>query len=186
MDIPSLKKTVTTKLSALSLPHDFGQNKLILVTGGGIISGEIVPVFCGAALKNWGIKTFLDTIAESFPRPLARKVEHVVDENGNVSDKAIEMEGSDTSLFVFKTVADPFVGKMSYFKVMNGDLSKDMTLRNTTTGASEKLNKLYIMRGKKQIEIDSLSCGDIGVVAKLSNTNTCKHRKNATENLFIK
>ena len=138
----------------------------------GIITGDIIPVFCGAALKNWGIKTFLDTIAESFPRPLARKVEHIVDEDGNESEIAIEMESDTTSLFVFKTVADPFVGKMSFFKVMNGELSKDMTLRNVNTGVNEKLNKLSIMRGKKQIDVDSLSCGDIGVTAKLVNTNT--------------
>ena len=138
----------------------------------GIISGDIVPVFCGAALKNWGIKTFLDTIAESFPRPIARKVEKLVDDEGNVTDIPIEMESATTSVFVFKTVADPFVGKMSFFKVMNGEVTKDMVLRNTTTGANEKFNKLSIMRGKKQIDVEVLSCGDIGVTAKLSNTNT--------------
>ena len=138
----------------------------------GIISGDIVPVFCGAAIKNWGIKTFLDTITESFPRPTARKVEHLVSEDGSVSETTIDPESSDTSLFVFKTVADPFVGKMSFFKVMNGSLKKDMVLRNTTTGQNEKFNKIFFLRGKKQIDVDVLSCGDIGVVAKLQNTNT--------------
>ncbi len=138
----------------------------------GIISGDIVPVFCGAALKNWGIKTLLDTIAESFPRPLARKVEKLVDEEGNVTETPIEMESATTSVFVFKTVADPFVGKMSFFKVMNGEITKDMVLRNTTTGQNEKFNKLMIMRGKKQIDVEALACGDIGVTAKLANTNT--------------
>ncbi len=134
----------------------------------GIITGDIVPVFCGAAIKNWGIKTFLDTIAESFPRPTARKVEHLADG----TEVAIDPEASDASVLVFKTVADPFVGKMSFFKVMNGEVKKDMTLRNTTTGQSEKLGKIFILRGKKQIDVDVLSCGDIGVVAKLVNTNT--------------
>ena len=149
----------------------------------GIISGDIVPVFCGAALKNWGIKTFLDTIAESFPRPLARKVERLVDDAGNVSEIAIDMESKTTSLFVFKTVADPFVGKMSFFKVMNGELNKDMVLKNTTSGVNEKLNKLTIMRGKKQIDVDSLSCGDIGVTAKLINTNTNDTLTTSSENI---
>ena len=138
----------------------------------GIISGDIVPVFCGAATKNWGIKTFLDTITESFPRPTARKVEHLVSEDGSLSEVSIDPESADTSLFVFKTVADPFVGKMSFFKVMNGTLKKDMVLRNTTTGQNEKFNKIFMLRGKKQIDVDALSCGDIGVVAKLANTNT--------------
>lgn len=138
----------------------------------GIISGDIVPVFCGSALKNWGIKTFLDTIAESFPRPTARKVEHIVGANGEISEIGIDMDSKETSLFVFKTVADPFVGKMSFFKVMNGSLDKDMVLRNTTSGANEKLNKIFFLRGKKQVDVDGLSCGDIGVTAKLSATNT--------------
>ena len=149
----------------------------------GIINGDIVPVFCGAAIKNWGIKTFLDTIAESFPRPLARKVEHLVDAEGNITETPIEMESATTSVFVFKTVADPFVGKMSFFKVMNGELIKDMTLRNTTTGANEKFNKLSIMRGKKQIEVDVLCCGDIGVTAKLVNTNTNDTLTTASEDI---
>ena len=137
----------------------------------GIITGDIIPVFCGSALKNWGIKTFLDTIAESFPRPIARKVEKIVD-GDEIKDIDIDMESKDTSIFVFKTVADPFLGKMSFFKVMNGEVKKDMVLRNTTTGTQEKLNKLFILRGKKQIDVEGLSCGDIGVTAKLSATNT--------------
>ncbi len=138
----------------------------------GIITGDIIPVFCGAAIKNWGIKTFLDTIAESFPRPIARKVEHIVNENGDIVETPIVVDSPDTSIFVFKTVADPFVGKMSFFKVMNGELTKDMVLKNTTTGTQEKLNKIFFLRGKKQIEVDTLACGDIGVTAKLQNTNT--------------
>ena len=137
----------------------------------GIITGDIIPVFCGSALKNWGIKTFLDTIAESFPRPIARKVEKIVD-GDEIKDINIDMDSKDTSIFIFKTIADPFLGKMSFFKVMNGEVKKDMVLRNTTTGAQEKLNKLFILRGKKQIDVDGLSCGDIGVIAKLSATNT--------------
>lgn len=138
----------------------------------GIITGDIVPVFCGSAVKNWGIKTFLDTIAESFPRPLARKVEHLVDDEGNVSETPIDMDSKDTSIFVFKTVADPFVGKISFFKVMNGELNKDTVLRNTRTGAQEKFAKMFMMRGKRQVEIDGFSCGDIGATAKLSSVNT--------------
>ena len=138
----------------------------------GIITGDIVPVFCGAALKNWGIKTFLDTIAESFPRPTARKTERLLAEDGTAVPVAIEPDGKDTSLFVFKTIADPFVGKMSFFKVMTGEINKDTVLRNTTTGQQEKINKMFLLRGKKQIEVDSLACGDIGVTAKLTATNT--------------
>ena len=133
----------------------------------GIIHGDIVPVFCGAASKLWGVWTMLDKIAESFPRHTAKKNETL--DNGD--DMEIQPEG-EPAIFVFKTVADPFVGKMSFFKVMNGTVRKDMLLRNNTTGDSEKLAHIYVMKGKKQTEVDELCCGDIGMVAKLANTNT--------------
>ncbi len=136
----------------------------------GIINGDIIPVFCGSATKMWGVTAVLDTIANSFPRPTARKTEIIVTPDGE-DEIAIDPEG-EASLFVFKTVADPFVGKMSFFKVMNGSLTKDMTLRNTTTGGNEKLARIYTIRGKKQTEVDALCCGDIGMTAKLNATNT--------------
>ncbi len=136
----------------------------------GIINGDIIPVFCGSATKMWGVTAVLDTIANSFPRPTARKTEIIVTPDGE-DEIAIDPEG-EASLFVFKTVADPFVGKMSFFKVMNGNLTKDMTLRNTTTGGNEKLARIYTIRGKKQTEVDALCCGDIGMTAKLNATNT--------------
>ncbi|MFA5561101.1 MAG: elongation factor G [Eubacteriales bacterium] len=137
----------------------------------GILQGDIVPVYCGAATKMWGMNTLLDHIACSFPSPLCNSADHIVDEAGEKQAVTLQEEG-DVSLFFFKTIADPFVGKMSFFKVMSGTLTKDMVLRNTTTGANEKLNRIYEMRGKKQVEIDSICCGGIGVTAKLSNTNT--------------
>ena len=133
----------------------------------GIIHGDIIPVFCGAATKLWGVWTMLDKITESFPRHTA-KVNEILD---NGDEMAINPDG-EPAMFVFKTVADPFVGKMSFFKVMNGTLKKDATLVNQTTGDNEKMAHLYTMKGKKQTEVDELACGDIGMVAKLSNTNT--------------
>ena len=133
----------------------------------GVIHGDIVPVLCGAATKLWGVWTLLDVIDESFPRHTAKKVELL--ESGD--EKEIETEG-ETALFVFKTVSDPFVGKMSFFKVMNGTLRKDMLLRNTSTDTNEKMAHIYIVKGKTQTEVDVLCCGDIGMTAKLANTNT--------------
>lgn len=133
----------------------------------GIIHGDIVPVFSGSATRLWGVRRLLDTIVDSFPRFTARKVEKDI----NGEDVKIEVDG-DTSIFVFKTVADPYVGKMSFFKVMSGTLKRDMTLKNLTTGTAEKMVHIYTIRGKKQAEVDELACGDIGVTAKLANTNT--------------
>lgn len=133
----------------------------------GIIHGEIVPVFCGAATKLWGVWTMLDKITESFPRHTAKKNELLADG----SQVEITPEG-EPALFVFKTVADPFVGKMSFFKVMNGTVKRDILMKNNTTGDNEKLAHIYVMNGKKQTEVDELCCGDVGMVAKLSGTNT--------------
>ena len=133
----------------------------------GIIAGSIVPVYCGSAVHMWGVIAMLDAIAQSFPRPTARKNETAAD--GKLTE--INPEG-DASIFVYKTVADPFVGKMSFFKVMNGSLKKDATLRNLRTGETEKMSRIYIMKGSKQTEVDELACGDLGMVAKLDNTNT--------------
>lgn len=133
----------------------------------GIIHGEIVPVFCGAATKLWGVWTMLDKITESFPRHTAKKNEKLED----ASYSEITPDG-EPALFVFKTVADPFVGKMSYFKVMNGTVKRDLLMKNNTTGESEKMAHIYVMNGKKQTEVDELCCGDIGMVAKLTGTNT--------------
>ena len=133
----------------------------------GIIHGDIVPVFCGAATKLWGVWTMLDKITESFPRHTAKKTELLADGD----DVEITSEG-EPSLFIFKTVADPFVGKMSFFKVMTGTVKRDLLMKNNTTGDNEKLAHIYVMNGKKQTEVDELACGDIGMVAKLTGTNT--------------
>lgn len=145
----------------------FTQEECALALHEGMITGAIVPVWCGSSENMRGIYSILTAIGDSFPRHTAKKVEKAEDD----SDIAIEREG-ECKLFVFKTIADPFVGRFSFFKVMNGELKKDMTLKNVQTGATEKFAKFYTICGKKQTEVDSLACGDIGVIAKLSDTNT--------------
>ena len=159
-------------------------NEAINAVHDGIINGGIVPVFCGSATKMWGVTAVLDNIANSFPRPTARKTETIITPDGE-DEKPIDPDG-ETSIFVFKTVADPFVGKMSFFKVMNGELKRDMTLRNTTTGNIEKMAHIYTIRGKKQTEVDCLCCGDIGMTAKLNAVNTNDTLTASAENIVYK
>ena len=147
--------------------EEITRDEAILALHEGIIAGSIVPVYCGAATKMWGVYALMDAIAESFPRPTARKVEH--DEEGN--DVAIDVEGADTALFVYKTSVDQY-GLMSFFKVMNGTLTRDMVLKNLTSGAQEKMGHIYVMRGKKATEVDELVCGDLGMIQKLTGTKT--------------
>ncbi len=136
----------------------------------GLVGGTIAPVYCGSALKLRGITVLLDNIVDSFPAHVAKKVEKVIDGDGE-KEVPIE-ENGETAIFVFKTVVDPFIGKMSYFKVMNGTLDNTMTLKNAESGVAEKMGHIYTLKGKKQTEVTELSCGDIGMIAKLTATNT--------------
>jgi len=133
----------------------------------GIIQGVIVPVFAGSSTGMYGVTGVLNLIGEAFPAFTAKKEEKLADG----SKTPIEENGS-AAIFVFKTVADPFVGKMSFFKVMNGTVKRDAILNNLTTGGTEKMAHIYTVKGKVQTEVDELACGDIGMIAKLANTNT--------------
>jgi len=133
----------------------------------GIIDGAITPVYCGAATRMWGVYAMMDAIAESFPRPTARG--HELDAEGK--EVAIEVDGADTAIMIYKTSVDQY-GLMSFFKVMNGTLKRDMVLKNLTSGAQEKMAHIYTMRGKKATEVEELVCGDVGMIQKLANTKT--------------
>ena len=135
----------------------------------GIISGEITPVFSGSATRLWGVRVCMDVIMDSYPRHTAKKVEHII-EDGEVKDIAIDPEG-DPAIFVYKTTIDQF-GRTTYFKVMQGTLNAGVSLRNIKTGAVEKFARFSTVRGKKLTDVDTLCCGDIGAVTKLTNTNT--------------
>jgi len=134
-----------------------------------IIVGDVVPVYCGSVPNMWGVRTLVTAIKGSFPRITAKKNEKIIVDEF-VAEKPIEPDG-ECSIFVFKTIADQY-GKITMFKVMNGTLKKDMTLINSRTGGQEKAGHIYSIRGKKQTEVDSLCCGDIGVMTKLNDTAT--------------
>ena len=136
----------------------------------GLITGTIAPVFSGSAFTLAGVRTLMNNIAASFSSPHDRHDETVIDSEGNKKTVSSSDEG-DTSIFVFKTVADQF-GKKSYFQVLNGILKKDMMLTNLSTGQVEKIARIVTMVGKKEVDVDELSFGDIGVTVKLANTCT--------------
>ncbi len=138
----------------------------------GVKEGSIVPVLCGSAVLNTGVQVLMDAIAEYFPSP---------DETSNAvgtkpqTEEAIERKPDakePLAAIVFKTVADPYVGKLSLFKVISGTLSKDSVVYNSNKDKKEKIGHIYILRGKKQIEVDRIEAGDIGAITKLANTNT--------------
>ena len=138
----------------------------------GCAQGEIAPVLCGSASKVIGIKSMIDSIIQCFPSP----------ENG-LKQKAINLSNNEEvfigvddkkpfSALVFKTIADPFVGKISLFKVITGRLKGELTVLNTNKEKQEKLNHLFFMKGKNQISTQEIVAGDIGAVSKLQYTAT--------------
>ncbi len=138
----------------------------------GVAEGDIVPVLCGSATKNLGIPSLMNAINAYFPAPNDRNASFTAKGPG---DKEIELKvdsGDTLSALVFKTVADPYVGKLSYFKVFSGVMTPDTTVYNLNRDCNEKIGKIYTMQGKKQSEIAQLNAGDIGTVTKLSKTKT--------------
>jgi len=138
----------------------------------GIGEGSITPVFCGSAINNAGIQLLMDAVIGFMPAPDDRPVIKAQKPGG---DEIVEIKAAPEealSVLVFKSIADPFVGKISMLRVYSGTLKTDSVVYNTTTEKTEKIAQLFMLRGKKQIPVDKLIAGDIGAVAKLQNTNT--------------
>ena len=137
----------------------------------GVRAGDIRPVYCGSADQATGIERILDLVTEYFPS----YAEKGFVRGKNAKGDSIDMETNENeamSAFVFKTVVDPFVGKISYLKVMSGVLNSDSQVYNSTKEVNEKIGQVYVINGKFQIGVGKLFTGDIGAVVKLSSTQT--------------
>ncbi|MCS6777792.1 MAG: elongation factor G [Chloroherpetonaceae bacterium] len=138
----------------------------------GIDAARVFPVLCGSALKDIGMTDLLDIIVHEFPNPVEVGTLHGV--NPQTGNEEVR-EATDTSplaALVFKTLADPFLGTLSYFRVMSGVLKSGATVLNATTGKEERIGQLYYARGKTQEATAEVHAGDIGVTAKLTDTHT--------------
>lgn len=135
---------------------------------------SIIPVLIGAPVNSYGAQALLIAINKYFPSPLDRIGVQFSGENVKAKEvhTATFDDSRPVSAYVFKTIADPFVGKFSLVKVCNGILKADSTLYNADKSAEEKVGKLYILKGKEQIEVKELHSGDIGAIAKLAVTKT--------------
>lgn len=138
----------------------------------GIVNNEIIPVFCGSAAKNLGIDKFLDQVVESMPSPvdtgkiLAKDLQTQEEKELSAND-----EGPVAAL-VFKTMADPFVGKLTLFRVYSGVIKSDSQVRNVLRNQDERIGQLFVIKGKNQEPVERIGAGDIGAVAKLQVTST--------------
>ena len=138
----------------------------------GTLGGKIVPVLVGSALQNMGITWLLNAVHNYLPSPKEREV---ITAGGSAGQSPQTMEPSESAplaALVFKTSADPYVGKLTYFRIYTGAISSNSQVWNATRGGEERIGQLFILRGKTQETVSQLGAGDIGGVAKLSLTST--------------
>ncbi len=132
----------------------------------GVKNGTAIPAICGSATANYGVFNLMDTIVDYLPSPESKGTPTA--DGGNIPADA----NAPVILRVFKTIADPFVGRLSIFKVISGTLKSGMTLKNIKSDTTEKISAVYFMKGKKQETADCACAGDIAALSKLSATST--------------
>ncbi len=133
---------------------------------------RIYPVVVSAGLLNIGSETLLNFLVDYFPSPLERGEVEGLDQEGGQPVKRKIADAQPVSAYVFKTVADPFAGRVSYFKVISGIVKNEANLTNFNRGSSERLSHIGVTQGKTQTAVAELHAGDIGAVAKLKDTLT--------------
>jgi elongation factor G len=137
-----------------------------------IAAGNLVPVLCGSAGMNVGVLSLMRTIMQLLPPPMQEGSFSAVNLATGAEVQVQPDAAGDLVALVFRTVADPYVGKLSYFRIYSGTLESDSRLRNSRTGDEERIGQVYVMCGKDQQPVARLPAGDIGAVAKLSETQT--------------
>ena len=151
--------------------EQFTRDEIIRGVHTGVTNGSISPVLCGCSTNLQGIDMLLDCIVDLLPSPWEKGAEVAVDAEG----EPVEVPCTDEAplaAYVFKTIADPFVGKLSYVKVISGKLAADSAPINSRTGQPERLGKIIYIRGKKQEDTAYITAGDIGAVTKLAAAET--------------
>jgi elongation factor G len=134
-----------------------------------VAAGSVAPVLCTAALPNKAVKPILDAIVDLFPSPVERGAVNATDANANKPVELAPSESAPLAALIFKSTADPYVGKLSYFRVFSGVIHSDSHVWNATRGHEERLGQLFVIRGKTQEPVVQLGPGEIGAVAKLQD-----------------
>ena len=138
----------------------------------GVRAGNIVPVFCTAATVSLGIQPLLNAIVAYAPSPVDAGAATALNPATGEEESLAPSEAAPLAALVFKTTADPFVGKLSYFRIYSGALSSDTRVLNGRNAQEERIGQILVIRGKEHLPVGSLAPGDIGAVAKLSNALT--------------
>lgn len=150
----------------------------------GIMSGDLHPVFAGAGLDGQGVSLSMKAMMQVLPAADERK-ETALTDSGDEITLDCDQNGPAAAI-VFKTVADPFVGKLSVFKVVSGKISPSAKIINARTGEEQRIGKTVILKGAKQIDADAVCAGDIGAVAKLADVITGDTLCSADKKLTLK
>ena len=166
----SVAETSEEKMEKFFSGEPFTQEEIVEGLHAGVRDLILCPVMCGSAFTGIGTQTVLDTAVKLFPNPVEIPNRKGVDAEGNPVEIELTEDGNPYA-FVFKTTADQY-GRYSFFKVISGKVTADMTLVNARTGESMKLGHLYTMKGKKAVEVKEVCCGDIAAVAKMDKLKT--------------
>ena len=149
--------------------EEITQEELSAAVRRGVLSGDIVPVMVGSATAQVGVEELMDAMVDLLPSPADLPDVATADDE----PKKLAADGTGPlAAIVFKTVADPFVGKVSYFRVVSGTMKSDSRVWNSSKGEEERIGQLFIVKGKSQDTVSSVVAGDIGGVTKLSETVT--------------
>lgn len=135
----------------------------------GTQSGDMVPILCGSAQSTFGVSLLLDHMVQCMPSPAQRTIAGTASDGTEVS---ISTEDKELSALVYKTMADPYVGKLTLFRVFSGTIHSDSSCFNVRSGREERIGQLFLIKGKDQIAVNKIGPGDLGAVAKLQDTTT--------------
>ncbi|MGB9867449.1 MAG: elongation factor G [Bacillota bacterium] len=137
----------------------------------GVLEGKVFPVLCASGFKNLGVKTIMDLIIKLLPSP--SEVGEMIGKAPDGTEVRRKISGDEPfSAFVFKTMADPYVGRLNLFKVISGVFNSDSRVFNASKQREERIGQLYLVKGKQQEPTGKIIAGDIGAVAKLAVTTT--------------
>jgi len=149
--------------------EEIDHDEIVTVLKRGVTDGRIFPVTCGVATKNLGTTRLLEALVEDLPSPAMRGPVTALGEDGEEVEIAPDEDGQLVA-YVFKTLADPYAGRLNLFRVFSGVIKGDSQVTNVTRRAKERIGQILIPGGKEHEQTDELGAGDIGAVAKLKET----------------
>ena len=167
----AVAETSEELLDKFIMGEEFTPEEIILGVSQGVKDGTICPVFCGDAHNTFAIDQLLNSLTWLAPSAADKGNEIGVDIDGEPVEVSANENGAAAAI-VFKTVADPFIGRLSYVKVVSGKVAPDTPIINMRTGTQERITKVLSMCGKKQSDVEYIGAGDIGAIPKLASTKT--------------